>query len=282
MRSRSARLPSEGEAAVAAGAPPAEQSRVKEVFIAIALTACALLLREIVFTSTPHFAPPAAATTVLKAAPALRGAAAEVLPAIAIAPPALPEIAVAVPPVAPVAPVAPPPPVAPVAPPRPVAPPPPPPPPPKREPHLISGGKPAISDVRGNLADPSVVTNGRQGDWLKDRWQAAKNMQGLAIPGPHFLEVDLEATCVIDRVVVDYEKAYAKDYAVMGLAPSGGWAKLAAGRDAAEARPADQHIVHTLAVPSSAAFTKIKLDVVRPAARWGVSVWELSVYGVCD
>ena len=52
--------------------------------------------------------------------------------------------------------------------------------------------------------------------------------------------------------------------------------------DAAEARPADQHIVHTLAVPSSAAFTKIKLDVVRPAARWGVSVWELSVYGVCD
>ena len=204
---------------------------------------------------------------MLKAAPALRGAAAEVLPAIATAPPALPEIAVAVPPVAP---VAPPPPVAPVAPPRPV-----PPPPPKREPHLISGGKPAISDVRGNLADPSVVTNGKQGDWLKDRWQAAKNMQGLAIPGPHFLEVDLEATCVIDRVVVDYEKAYAKDYAVMGLAPSGGWAKLAAGRDAAEARPADQHIVHTLAVPSSAAFTKIKLDVVRPAARWGVSVWEL-------
>ena len=52
--------------------------------------------------------------------------------------------------------------------------------------------------------------------------------------------------------------------------------------DAAEARPADQHIVHTLAVPSSAAFTKIKLDVVRPAARWGVSVWKLSVYGVCD
>ena len=281
MRSRGTRSPSEGEAAVAAGAPPSEQCGVKDVFIAIALTACALLLREIVFTSTPHFAPPAAAATVLKAAPALRGAAAEVLPETAIAAPALPEIAVAVPPVAP---VAPPPPVAPVAPPRPVAPPPPPPPPPppKREPHLISGGKPAISDVRGNLADPSVVTNGKQGDWLKDRWQAAKNMQGLAIPGPHFLEVDLEATCVIDRVVVDYEKAYAKDYAVMGLAPSGGWAKLAAGRDAAEARPADQHIVHTLAVPSSAAFTKIKLDVVRPAARWGVSVWELSVYGVCD
>jgi len=69
--------------------------------------------------------------------------------------------------------------------------------------------------VRGNLAPPGVVTNGRANDWLKDRWQAragaarldarrgstqaAKNMQGAAIPGPHWLIVDLGRSCTTPR-----------------------------------------------------------------------------------
>lgn len=36
---------------------------------------------------------------------------------------------------------------------------------------LLSLGKRVISDVRGNLGDPSVVTNEKVDDWLKDRWQ---------------------------------------------------------------------------------------------------------------
>ena len=48
------------------------------------------------------------------------------------------------------------------------------------------------ASVRGNLGPASVVTSSRIDDWLKDRWQAAKNMQGTPISGAHWLEVDLE------------------------------------------------------------------------------------------
>lgn len=36
---------------------------------------------------------------------------------------------------------------------------------------LISLNKKVISDVRGNLGPPSVITNERVEDWLQDRWQ---------------------------------------------------------------------------------------------------------------
>lgn len=36
---------------------------------------------------------------------------------------------------------------------------------------LVSLNKPVISDVRGNLGPPAVVTNEDVTDWLKDRWQ---------------------------------------------------------------------------------------------------------------
>lgn len=40
---------------------------------------------------------------------------------------------------------------------------------------LLSVGKPASADVRGNLGPPQVVTDERVDDWLSDRWQGNVN-----------------------------------------------------------------------------------------------------------
>ena len=48
---------------------------------------------------------------------------------------------------------------------------------------LCASGCVARCDVRGNLGECGVILN-RGDDWLKDRWQAASDMGGTAIPGP--------------------------------------------------------------------------------------------------
>jgi hypothetical protein len=47
------------------------------------------------------------------------------------------------------------------------------------------------TDVRGNLGPPSVMIQETPGtDWLKDRWQAASDMHGTAIPGVHWVMLE--------------------------------------------------------------------------------------------
>jgi hypothetical protein len=45
---------------------------------------------------------------------------------------------------------------------------------------LVSLNKPVISDVRGNLGPPSVVTNEDVADWLKDRWQGKSHLNDFS------------------------------------------------------------------------------------------------------
>lgn len=81
-------------------------------------------------------------------------------------------------------------------------------------PTLVSLSKPARADVRGNLADAQSVTNESVADWLKDRWQAATNMRGTPIPGPHWIEIDLQKEYPVEalsKIVIDWEDAYS-DY----------------------------------------------------------------------
>jgi len=49
---------------------------------------------------------------------------------------------------------------------------------------LVSEGKPATSDVRGNLGPATVVTSRKVGDWLKDRWQAQPKLNPRPSCGP--------------------------------------------------------------------------------------------------
>jgi hypothetical protein len=57
---------------------------------------------------------------------------------------------------------------------------------------LLSAGAAVTTDTRGNLGPPEVMTQAVPGtDWIKDRWQAASDMGGTAIPGEHWVVIDL-------------------------------------------------------------------------------------------
>jgi hypothetical protein len=68
------------------------------------------------------------------------------------------------------------------------------------------------ASVRGNLGPPSVVVEDSVKDWLKDRWQAASDMHGTAIQGPHWIQLDFRASVIIDKILLDWEAAYSDDY----------------------------------------------------------------------
>ena len=75
----------------------------------------------------------------------------------------------------------------------------------------------ATCDVRGNLGPCRVVIQDNPGkDWLKDRWQAASDMGGTAIPGTHWVQLDFKRIVRVQSVVLDWETAYALDYVLYG------------------------------------------------------------------
>ena len=72
-------------------------------------------------------------------------------------------------------------------------------------------------DTRGNLGPCSVVVQSPPGnDWLKDRWQAASDMGGTAIPGAHWVILDFQRQAIADKIVLDWETAYADVYRLEG------------------------------------------------------------------
>jgi hypothetical protein len=75
----------------------------------------------------------------------------------------------------------------------------------------------ASCDARGNLGPCEVIIQSQPGtNWLKDRWQAASDMGGTAIPGHHWVILDFKTPVIISRVQIDWETAYAKDYRLEG------------------------------------------------------------------
>ena len=78
----------------------------------------------------------------------------------------------------------------------------------------LSCGKSADADVLVFLCAASVVTSSAVQDWLKDRWQAAKDMSGSPIPGPHWVSVQLDDSQSLHSVVLDWETAFADDWAL--------------------------------------------------------------------
>ena len=167
-------------------------------------------------------------------------------------------------------------------------------------------------DVRGNLGPCDVVVQDPPGtDWLRDRWQAASDMGGTAIPGAHWIELDMGGRVAARRVVIDWETAHADEYRleVKGERGGGGggggddaWRVVFdGGSDADRARrrvatsgrspgvrdrAVPLHYVHTIDLPArpavaaaaAADFRYLRLYIVRPAVGWGVSVWQLDVY----
>jgi len=151
---------------------------------------------------------------------------------------------------------------------------------------LLSAHRPVISDVRGNLGPPSVVTNAEDEDWLKDRWQSALDMTGSPIPGSHFLEVDLGRKSLITKIVLDWESAYCEQYSLIahnGISKSSNMHRLAEGRDASKSFPKDKHIVHEFRFSPTndpGRFRYVRLVMHKPATKWAPSLWHFGVYGL--
>jgi len=159
----------------------------------------------------------------------------------------------------------------------------------------------ARADVRGNLGPPSVVVQAQPGkDWLKDRWQAASDMGGTAIPGKHWVSLDLGVQAVLSTVTLDWETAYAVDYLLQGKnALVDQWetffdasrpehaalrSSRQEGQSPAVKKPMPLHIIHTIpverfAAPTPPSYRYLRLFINRPARGWGCSLWQFDVEG---
>ena len=171
---------------------------------------------------------------------------------------------------------------------------------------LVSAGKPAQASVRGNLAPATVITGPEQvGDWLTDRWQAAKDMSGTPIEGEHWVEIDLQEPVMVTRFTLDWESAYAKDWSMEGrLANSSRWEEMTNPKAATiTTQTADKHVRQAFALPNdwamrhahlppqalsehgvrcaapAAAVRHVRLLIRKRATLWGVSLWRLHVWG---
>ena len=155
---------------------------------------------------------------------------------------------------------------------------------------LRSEGCPAKSDVRGNLGPASVITSPIKTDWLKNRWQAALDMSGKPIPGQHWVAIDLQQVVVVDRIVIDWETAYCEDYILECRTDEHmDWTPLDPYKTASNtyARAEKQHIVQSITFDPKNEENReeqmkcqhIRLLMNKPATAWGVSIWELQVWG---
>lgn len=172
------------------------------------------------------------------------------------------------------------------------------------EPIVLSLGRPATADVRGNLGPPDVVTNEDVADWLKDRWQAAKDLTGAPIPGEHWLEIDLQRVCTITKVMIDWEKAYSNAYTIVGRAYikklndlgvetfQEVWVELAKSKQSRALAFDNTHIIHEAMISNDVSvylqpdkrmpippIRFVRLIIHRPAQQWGSSVWRFVIYG---
>jgi len=150
---------------------------------------------------------------------------------------------------------------------------------------LLSLHRPATADVRGNLADAQVVTDPSVDDWLKDRWQAAKDMTGAPIPGAHWVQIDLQAVCSVQHVVLDWETALAKRFDVE-IRPSADapWRRVATQKQAkVVGRKKKQHVLHRLRVEQVAHGARfVRVALRQRATKWGMSLWRVEVWGRCE
>ncbi|KAL3795547.1 hypothetical protein HJC23_009260 [Cyclotella cryptica] len=197
------------------------------------------------------------------------------------------------------------------------------------------------SSARGNLGPPSVLNQDPPGnDWIKDRWQAASDMGGTAIPGSHWVILDFSAlytnsdqAAYVTKVVLDWETAFAYDYRIesrLNIPTSTGgekdeWCVLYDGAIDNDGSKNDNqknlrgishqyprkvvkeygqspgvkqklplHIIHTIEWGTVVGNSKVEISNVdgtchlvrylrifirKPARGWGVSLWQVDVYG---
>ena len=126
----------------------------------------------------------------------------------------------------------------------------------------------------------------RGDDWLKDRWQAASDMSGTAIPGPHNVEINFGRDVRVCSVEIDWETAYAEDYTIAadgervfdGAAPGASRrARMSGKSPGVKGRPL--HVVHDITLDDCVPARALTIHINRGATSWGVSIWHVGVMG---
>lgn len=163
----------------------------------------------------------------------------------------------------------------------------------KQSPQLISrrGDVQISADVRGNLGSASVLNQDPPGtDWIKDRWQAASDMHGTAIQGAHWVMMEFPSRIAASYVILDWEAAFSKDYQIEIQNDKDEWTVVFdTNKDSYQSREHGQspgvktktplHIVHNITLTPSFSFTRLRVWIRSSAMGWGVSLWQVDVYG---
>lgn len=148
------------------------------------------------------------------------------------------------------------------------------------------------ASVDGNLGPPGVVISPIVSDWLKDRWQAAKDMTGAPIPGPHWLQFDLpKPASALNRILIDFEVALSNDYSIdIFCISTNAWqpvhdTRVADALSTKKLKKDKMHIFHEITLKDKdiasmcKSFDKLKMKIRRPATRFGTSIWRFEAYG---
>jgi len=150
------------------------------------------------------------------------------------------------------------------------------------------------ADVRGNLGPASVLNQDPPGtDWIKDRWQAASDMHGTAIKGAHWVIMEFASPITTNHIVLDWEAALSTDYRieVNSKANDEEWTVLfdtnkntydshEYGQSPGVKTKTPLHIIHNITTPTDVSFTRLRIWIQSSAhGGWGVSLWQVDVYG---
>ena len=150
-------------------------------------------------------------------------------------------------------------------------------------PHRISF-ETATASVRGNLGPASVIVSSSTKDWLRDRWQAAKDMTGAPIPGPHFVLLSaVTSFTVISRVTIDWETASASNIQISAILSGGSSKVIYKYGDKRERSKKPKHVIDSFPIdfksPDMEKIVQIRIDIVSPETIWGSSIWYVEIWG---
>lgn len=127
-------------------------------------------------------------------------------------------------------------------------------------PDLLSKGKAVTaSSIEGGHLAANRAVDGDTGS----RWSSA-------FQDPQWIQVDLGSDAAISKVVLNWERAYAKDFTIQTSADGAKWGTVATVKDSKGG-------VETLDVSASGRY--VKLHATKRSGQYGVSLWEFEVFG---
>ncbi|MCS7479033.1 DUF1996 domain-containing protein [Umezawaea endophytica] len=127
-------------------------------------------------------------------------------------------------------------------------------------PDLLSKGKAVTaSSIEGGSFAANRAVDGDTGS----RWSSA-------FQDPQWIQVDLGSDATISKVVLNWERAHAKDFTLQTSADGAKWATVATVADSRGG-------VETVDVSASGRY--VKLHATKRSSQYGVSLWEFEVYG---